>query len=108
MAQAIDREKLIESYNPDTIRLKLPDQIAFSQQLITWWMSNKRKFPWRKQLPLWKALLVEVMLQRTKADQVREPFIRLDSKNRTIRCHLVRQFRLGNICDMSVKLSKVI
>jgi A/G-specific adenine glycosylase len=61
----------------------MPDQKVFSQQLITWWMSNRRKFPWRKQLPLSKALLVEVMLQRTKADQVRKPFIRFDSKYRT-------------------------
>ena len=61
----------------------MADQKVFSQQLITWWTSNRRKFPWRKQLPLWKALLVEVMLQRTKAEQVRKPFIRFNSKYRT-------------------------
>lgn len=55
---------------------------AFAQALIAWWQLERRSFPWRKKMPLWKALLTEVMLQRTRADQVSKSFRNLDSEYR--------------------------
>jgi len=40
------------------------------QDLLSWAANNGRTFPWRKRLPLWQALVVEVLLQRTRAEQV--------------------------------------
>ena len=48
------------------------DQI--SSHLHEWWQKEGRSFPWRKRLPLWKALMTEVMLQRTRAEQVQDSF----------------------------------
>ena len=55
---------------------------AFAQALVAWWQLERRSFPWRKKMPLWKALLTEVMLQRTRADQVSKSFRNLDSEYR--------------------------
>ena len=43
---------------------------SFTRALIRWGRRHARAYPWRKGLPLWQALIVEVMLQRTRADQV--------------------------------------
>lgn len=50
------------------------------QKLLAWGKNNGRKYPWRRQIPLWKGLLVEMMLQRTAADQVVQSFNVLDRK----------------------------
>ena len=54
------------------------DQILISNILLDWWQTNRRQFPWRKRLPLWKGLLAELMLQRTRASQVRKSFNYVD------------------------------
>lgn len=55
----------------------------FAHRLMAWGPSAFQRYPWRKKLPLWKGLLVEVMLQRTRADQVVPSFTTLDSRFRT-------------------------
>ena len=58
-----------------------PSQIKSIQtQLSDWGGSHFRRFPWRRKLPLWKGLLVEIMLQRTAAAQVVQPFKIFDRK----------------------------
>lgn len=45
------------------------------KKLLGWGRKNYREFPWRNLSNQWHALVVEIMLQRTKADQV-EPVFR--------------------------------
>jgi len=40
------------------------------KKLIKWWPNNRRSYPWREQSDPYKILIAEIMLQRTKADQV--------------------------------------
>ena len=47
-----------------------------SERLLEWYEKNKRKFIWRKINDPYEILIAEIMLQRTKADQV-EPVYRL-------------------------------
>ena len=44
--------------------------------MIRWGRRNARTYPWRDELPLWLALIAEVMLQRTRAEQVVATFNR--------------------------------
>lgn len=46
------------------------DQNSLSIELITWWSGNKRIFPWRTTNDPYKILISEVLLHRTKANQV--------------------------------------
>ncbi len=39
-------------------------------RLLSWWEQNHRSFPWRETRDPWHILLAEVMLHRTRADQV--------------------------------------
>ena len=41
------------------------------RKIIDWFRKNKRSYPWRKTTDPFKILIAEMMLQRTKADQVR-------------------------------------
>lgn len=41
-----------------------------SSLLIKWYRNNGRKYPWRKDRTPYRILIAEIMLQRTKADQV--------------------------------------
>ena len=43
---------------------------SIARALIRWGRRNARTYPWREELPLWQALIAEVMLQRTRAAQV--------------------------------------
>jgi len=58
------------------------DVLVIQDQLVEWGLSNFRQLPWRKRLPLWKGLIVEVLLQRTRAIQVVEAFEILDTRYR--------------------------
>ena len=49
--------------DPDTL-----DEIR--QRLLSWWKHNQRSFPWRETRNPWHILLAEVLLHRTRADQV--------------------------------------
>jgi len=40
------------------------------KKLLKWWKKNKRVFPWRKTNNLYNILIAEILLQRTKAEQV--------------------------------------
>jgi len=48
----------------------------FRKYLLSWWESGKRQFPWRETRDPYKVLIAEVLLHRTKAEQV-VPFYRL-------------------------------
>lgn len=43
---------------------------ALSEELLKWWAKNQRKFPWRKTQDPYRILISEVLLHRTKAEQV--------------------------------------
>lgn len=38
--------------------------------LLRWWRKSGRKYPWRREKDPYKVLIAELMLQRTRADQV--------------------------------------
>lgn len=42
----------------------------FHENLLRWFDANARDFPWRKESDPFKILIAEMMLQRTKANQV--------------------------------------
>jgi DNA (cytosine-5)-methyltransferase 1 len=42
----------------------------FREQLLGWYESEGRKFPWRSGVDPWRVLMAEVCLRRTRADQV--------------------------------------
>jgi len=41
-----------------------------ASRLLRWWRKSGRKYPWRKERDPYKVLIAELMLQRTRADQV--------------------------------------
>jgi len=43
---------------------------SFVRLLLTWAKNNTRDFPWRKTIDPYKILIAEIMLKRTKAEQV--------------------------------------
>lgn len=48
-----------------------PDEISeFSQRLIQWWKVSGRKFPWRMESDPYKILIAEILLHRTRAENV--------------------------------------
>jgi len=50
---------------PSTGKIKL-----FHRKLLLWFEKNKRDYPWRKTRDPFRIMVAEMMLQRTKADQV--------------------------------------
>ena len=46
------------------------DHEKFRQKLLNWWEKNKRDFPWRKTRNPYHILVSEMLLHRTRADQV--------------------------------------
>jgi len=49
----------------------------FRSKVIRWFNKNKRKYPWRETHDPFKVLIAEMMLRRTKADQVKQVYDRL-------------------------------
>jgi len=49
----------------------------FRSKIIRWFNKNKRDYPWRETQDPFKVLIAEMMLRRTKADQVRAVYDRL-------------------------------
>lgn len=43
---------------------------TISSRLLEWFEKHGRKYPWRKNISPYRVLMAEIMLQRTKADQV--------------------------------------
>ena len=59
---------------------KIPDRRAinlFRSKIIRWFDKNKRNYPWRETQDPFRVLIAEMMLRRTKADQVKEVYERL-------------------------------
>ena len=52
----------------------------FQKKIISWSKKNKQEYPWRKKLPFWQGLICEMMLQRTKANQVEDVFTAFTKK----------------------------
>jgi len=49
----------------------------FRDKIIRWFDKNKRSYPWRKTRDPFKVLIAEMMLRRTKADQVKAVYEQL-------------------------------
>lgn len=45
------------------------DILGFRQDLIAWWTSHQRSFPWRETRDPYRVLIAEVLLHRTRAEQ---------------------------------------
>ena len=58
---------MLRPASPESVLVHRP---AITRALIRWGRRNARTYPWRQELPLWQALIAEVMLQRTRAEQV--------------------------------------
>ena len=56
---------------------RIPDSKIkfFTQKLLEWFNCNARDFSWRRESDPYKILLAEIMLQRTKAEQVYPVYI---------------------------------
>jgi len=54
----------------------------FRARVLRWGRQNFKRFPWRSVENPWHALAAEIMLQRTKADQVLPVFMRFAAKYR--------------------------
>jgi len=46
------------------------EMVIFRRRIISWYSKNGRLYPWRKEKDPFKVLVAEMMLRRTKADQV--------------------------------------
>jgi len=44
------------------------------EHLLSWFRRNRRDYPWRRTRDPYRILIAEIMLQRTKADQVRKVY----------------------------------
>lgn len=52
----------------------------FRNCILKWFEKNKRDYPWRETNDAFKLLIAEIMLRRTKADQVKDVYIELFKK----------------------------
>lgn len=52
----------------------------FRRLVLRWGRQNFKDFPWRRSKNLWHGLVAEIMLQRTKADQVLPVFMTFAAK----------------------------
>ena len=66
------------------MKSKLPKELPsienirlFRSKIIRWFNKNKRNYPWRETHDPFKVLIAEMMLRRTKADQVKAVYDRL-------------------------------
>ncbi|GIV20582.1 MAG: DNA-binding protein [Armatimonadota bacterium] len=46
------------------------DVVAFRRDLLRWWKDNQRVFPWRQTRDPYRILVAEILLHRTRAEQV--------------------------------------
>ena len=64
----------------DNLSLKTPvkkEITSFRAKLLKWHRNNKRYYPWRGTQDPFRVLIAEMMLRRTKADQVKRVYERL-------------------------------
>lgn len=57
----------------------------FKRELIKWFNINKRDFPWRYTYDPYKVLVSEILLQRTQAKQVIEPYKKILEKYKNVK-----------------------
>jgi A/G-specific adenine glycosylase len=60
------------------------DRVAFRERLLTWWASNKREYAWRRTTDPYHLLVAEVLLHRTRADQVLPLYLKVLQEYPTI------------------------
>lgn len=54
---------------------ELNKEISYLRKnLLSWFKNNKRTYPWRETVDPYKLLVAEMMLQRTKADQIKSVY----------------------------------
>lgn len=56
----------------------------FVENLLKWWKNNRRDFPWRETCDSYKILISEILLHRTRADQVTPVYIKFMERFPTI------------------------
>lgn len=61
------------------------DRTAFQEALLAWWAENARDYPWRRTRDPYAVLIAEILLHRTRADQVRPIYDRTMERFPTIR-----------------------
>lgn len=57
----------------------------FRNKIMKWFEKNGRRYPWRETSDPFQILIAEMMLQRTKADQVKPVYLRFFKVFKTIR-----------------------
>ncbi|MFX0101924.1 MAG: hypothetical protein ACFFCS_20330 [Candidatus Hodarchaeota archaeon] len=70
----------MEHYNVAATQITGKKIKFFQEHIIEWELENGPSFPWRKTKNKWHALVAEIMLQRTKAEQVVPVFIEFTKK----------------------------
>jgi len=92
----------------------------FRKRLLLWFIKNKRAYPWRETRDPFRVLIAEMMLQRTKADQVlgvyNNFFSEFDSPNEIVHADLKKlqkilhplglRWRVKNFKDVCKSLIK--
>ena len=92
----------------------------FRKRLLLWFIKNKRAYPWRETRDPFRVLIAEMMLQRTKADQVldiyNDFFSEFSSPNEVVRTDLKKlrkilyplglKWRVKNFKDVCISLIK--
>lgn len=63
----------------------IQDISLFRNELMHWFENNQRDYPWRKTGDPFRVLIAEIMLRRTKADQVRDVYNKLFRKYPDVR-----------------------
>ena len=58
----------------------------FAKILDKWWQLNKRQFPWRETKVLYEILIAEILLHRTRAEQVTKVYLNFLEFFPTIKC----------------------
>jgi len=58
----------------------MPSLENFGAKIIKWWKKNKRQFPWREKWDPYRILIAEILLHRTRAEQVAPIYIEFMSR----------------------------
>ena len=69
-----------------TCRRNLGEASDFAKKLDKWWQQNKRQFPWRATFVPYEILVAEILLHRTKAEQVAKVYPNFLKSYPTISC----------------------
>ena len=64
----------------------LEETSDFAKKLDKWWQLNKRQFPWRATFVPYEILVAEILLHRTKAEQVAKVYLNFLKSYPTISC----------------------